>query len=766
MGRTAGSTARTRQHRRTWRGPVVAGLVAGALVAGMAPVTAQPGPATAPAALARSTPAAAPSTTVTASATGDYKVTLVARTCPGFDVIMANRARNNIQESLEDLGPGSLYNYPNEVINPDVEDGRATTQRDNCASLVGWQFTLGTGIRGKNPSTDNLSTVTSAYDGSPTTVASVPRLDDAGRPTGQNVAGAITISLTEAQAALAQQGSRLWIQGGTVADPLLNGGTPPFDPAQAFGALRCSTDYLNGDNVEFISFKAGAKHAFCYYFGVSPAPDAATIVVKKTVQDQPGLQRDFDFAGNVSYNPGTSAGADDNPFKVRNGGSITFIRAAGAQNWNFHEVSDPDYPLQSVRCTAGNAATTIINPGAATGPGNPVIITNLAARDTVTCEFINAEKPPPPANGRLSVDKVTDRGTGTFEITIDNPEVPAKRTRVTTEEEGTPSSAGSLEGPAPVFTIRETLPAGTDPNAWTLRRVACDNGFVVRRPAINRTMTVPVDVAQSQNCTLFNTPNGRISIRKTTKGSFGTFNFAIVPIRNDVDLDDVVGMRATTDAAGDTATARPTSGSNRGLAFGRYAVVELDESSPIGTWKLESVRCVTEDGRRFRSARLPGVPGVILEISPKDPTATCTFVNSFTANPGETRSATLDVSKVVRGPEGGRASDVVIDVTCDDGQSKQLRMAPTTPSSQGWAQPMEFGRFPGGEVTCQIVESATGVAPGFRVDTQIRIDTGRDVTVRRGTRASVTIEPKDRVEVTVRDTYEPDECTTGECGTS
>jgi hypothetical protein len=735
---------------------VVAGLVVGALVAGMAPVTAQPGPAATPVTAARSVPTATPSTTVTASATGDFKVTLVARTCSRYDAIMANRARNNIQESLADLGPDSIYSYPSEVINPDVEDVRVTSQRDNCTPLVNWPFTLGRAYTGKKPTTDNLSTVTGPFAGTPTTLASVPRLDDLGRPiAGQSVAGAVTIPLTDEQASLAGKSNSLWIQGGTVTDPLLNSGTPPFNPPQGFGSLRCSTDYLNGDNVEWIGFKAGARHAFCYYFAVSPAADAATIVVKKTVRDQPGLKRDFDFAGNVSYNPNPSGNPDNDPFRVANGGAVTFIRAAGERNWNFHEVSDPDYPLQDVVCTKTNAATVIENPGAATAPGNPVRITALAAGDTVTCEFINAEKPPPPANARLSVDKVTDHGTGTFDIRIDNPEVPAVTTRVTTEDEGTPTSAGSLEGPAPAFTIRETLPAGTDPDAWTLRRVACDNGFVVRRPLINRTMRIPAGAGESLNCTLFNRPNGRIDIRKTTKGSFGTFNFAIVPIRNDATVEDVVGMSATTDNAGDTATARPVIGSNRGLAFGRYAVVELDEPSPIGTWTLESVRCVTEDGRRFRSARLPGVPGAILQISPKDPTATCTFVNRFTADLGESRSATLDVSKVVRGPEGTRTSDVVIDVTCDDGQAKQLRMDPATPGSQGWALPMEFGRFPGGAVQCQIVESATGAAPNVAVATQIRIDTGRSVTVRNATRATVTIEPKDRVEVVVRDTYEP-----------
>ena len=76
----------------------------------------------------------------------------------------------------------------------------------------------------------------------------------------------------------------------------------PFDPAQAFGALRCSIDNLNGDNVEWIGYPQGTTHVFCYYFTVSPAPDAATIVVKKTLKGVTG-SRQFQFRGNVSYNP-------------------------------------------------------------------------------------------------------------------------------------------------------------------------------------------------------------------------------------------------------------------------------------------------------------------------------------------------------------------------------------------------------------------------------------------------------------------------------
>ena len=38
-----------------------------------------------------------------------YTVTLAARTCPAYADIIANRNRNNIQESLEDLGPDTNY---------------------------------------------------------------------------------------------------------------------------------------------------------------------------------------------------------------------------------------------------------------------------------------------------------------------------------------------------------------------------------------------------------------------------------------------------------------------------------------------------------------------------------------------------------------------------------------------------------------------------------------------------------------------------------
>ena len=133
-----------------------------------------------------------------------YRVTLVARECPAYTDIMANLARNNIQESLQDLGKDSVYRQ-GQPIAPSVEE----PNQPACTPLENWKFTFGNGIAGR---TNNLSTVSNP--GSPVTVQpEVPLLDPQGRPTGQSIAAATTVTLTQAQvdAALAHS---LWVQGG------------------------------------------------------------------------------------------------------------------------------------------------------------------------------------------------------------------------------------------------------------------------------------------------------------------------------------------------------------------------------------------------------------------------------------------------------------------------------------------------------------------------------------------------------------------------
>src|SRR6266536_5842839 len=87
-------------------------------------------------------------------------VTLAARYCPSYTSIRANEARNNIMESLHDLGANTPYGSA-DAMDPDVE---AATQPD-CQPLAGWRFTFGTGIqtRAVPGPWGALSKVTSPY---------------------------------------------------------------------------------------------------------------------------------------------------------------------------------------------------------------------------------------------------------------------------------------------------------------------------------------------------------------------------------------------------------------------------------------------------------------------------------------------------------------------------------------------------------------------------------------------------------------------------
>src|SRR4051794_15956853 len=147
----------------------------------------------------------------------DSFVTIVARQCPSYADIRANRARNNIQESLRDLGLDTPYGA-GQPISPAIEDAT----QPNCSPIVDWRFTLGKGIAGR-PVTGpwgSLSVVSSPpFSTDITTASSIPDRDDKGRIVpGTAIAGATTIELTDEQAKLAAKSSSLWIQGGTATD--------------------------------------------------------------------------------------------------------------------------------------------------------------------------------------------------------------------------------------------------------------------------------------------------------------------------------------------------------------------------------------------------------------------------------------------------------------------------------------------------------------------------------------------------------------------
>ena len=91
-----------------------------------------------------------------ANGTAQYSVTMAARVCPAYTDVFANRSRNNIMESLENLGPDTPYtNFV--AVEAAVEDGMAP--QTACKPLPNWTFAFGNGIA-PNAAGTNLSYVT------------------------------------------------------------------------------------------------------------------------------------------------------------------------------------------------------------------------------------------------------------------------------------------------------------------------------------------------------------------------------------------------------------------------------------------------------------------------------------------------------------------------------------------------------------------------------------------------------------------------------
>ena len=105
------------------------------------------------------------------------QVTYVARVCNSYSDIMANKARNNIQESLFNLGPDSTY-AANGIVDPTAEQNGSP----NCRPYTGWRFSTGSGYTGKTEASEYLSTVTGVFRSDIVTQASTPLLDAQGQP--------------------------------------------------------------------------------------------------------------------------------------------------------------------------------------------------------------------------------------------------------------------------------------------------------------------------------------------------------------------------------------------------------------------------------------------------------------------------------------------------------------------------------------------------------------------------------------------------------
>jgi hypothetical protein len=546
---------------------------------------------------------------VGAQSTPQRLVTFVARQCSAYGDIAANRARNDIQESLEDLGVDSAYAGGTPVA-PAVE----AEQNPKCTPLPGWSFQLGTGIasRADVGPWGALSRVTGPFD-TPSIVTqdSVPLLDRNGDQTGASIAGAVTVALTSRQAQLAATGSSLWAQAGLPGDPVLDSRHPG---AFGFGALRCSLDALNGDNVEFLTFPTGARHVFCYAYYVTPPPTSGTIVVQKRLDAPPGAAaQTFTYRGDISYSADRTFALTVRPGETV---SQTFFRAGG-QTWSFAEDPLPGYERTGLSCASatGAGATTVDVAGGAAS-------VTLAAGDTVTCTYANGLVPPvrpvppigvaPPA--QLTIAKRTLGALGTFGVDVRGSE--DHDLSIATKEEGVATAAETLTVPPGGYTVAEEEPEATAAGRWSLTAVEC-NGF---SQPVDEPVALLLDAGGERGCVFTNTftPSGSIVVRKRTDGGVGRAGFVIRPVERGA----AVGYEQTATTTRPGVPVQATGDDTSAVPLGAYDIVETGPTTPGGAWTLESVIC---DGRPVGAAQ--GRARVTL--TGERPDVDCTFINRF-----------------------------------------------------------------------------------------------------------------------------------------
>jgi uncharacterized repeat protein (TIGR01451 family) len=535
---------------------------------------------------------------VAGNESADRWVTIAARECDDYDDIRANLARNNIQESLQDLGEDTLY-VSGEPVNPVKElEGQPT-----CRPITGWRFTLGDGIAGDTVDGvwGKLSVVTDPDSPDFTTAATVPARDWQGDPVaGATVAGAVTVGLTDAQVDRSDNYS-LWLQGGTTTDPVL-WSDPQFAGRYGFGALRCSIDNLNGDNVETIDFPSGTRHAYCYAYYVTPPPSSGTIVIRKQVEG-PDAPETFGFTGNVSYNPG---GVFDLSASEGNPDSIEFVRAetrAGDAPWTVVEDAHEGWSLTGVTCTSQMGSTTVTDVAARSAQ------ITLVAGDTVTCTYTNRLTPPA---GALVLRKVTRGGTGNFPFQVrdEDGDVVARRT-LTTQSLGGAGAVSVMTLDPGRYRISERRPASGQ-GVWRLTGVKC-NGSA----RDTDTPEVTISAGRGAVCTFTNRLDrpGRIIVRAVTIGGVDTAGYVITPFSGGVQRRQF----ATTRRQGEPfeAVGEPT----RGLAFGRYVVQETAiRAAQREVWSLIAVTCNGE--------LVPFEQGVVIvRVTQREPVQRCTFIN-------------------------------------------------------------------------------------------------------------------------------------------
>jgi hypothetical protein len=534
-----------------------------------------------------------------------YTITLVARSCPDYPDVMANRARNDIQESLRDLGKDTAYPLDGSVpISPAIEEANDP----NCSPITGWEFKFGDGINGTdNGPWGSLSKVRNPINHSLVTLPSTPLLNKFGAPVGVPIAGAVTVQLSDQESALAARNG-LWVQGGVPGDPVLD---TRFPDTYGFAALRCAKDNLNGDNVEWVGYPTGTTHVFCFAYYVKPPPTSGTIVIAKKVQVDAGqtYTQNFRFVSNITYNP-----SGDFLLQVQDNqpASETFFRAqttTGVAPWSVSEDVPTGWRLQSLTCTSLHHTSTV------TTSGGTATIT-LGALDTVTCTYTDQRD----ADGPLKIAKETIGGVGAFKVLAELPGVRRARHVITTTAPRDPVTWTTPFTQAGTYRVAERLPPRPD-GVWHVLRVACDG---VRKPRRTSTTTTMAPASTGSLCTFTNVfrPNGRITVNGITLGDTAKIHWVVDgPSRKPRQFQ----KRVQTDQPGEpkTASGQPTDH----LPLGTYTITQTGIVGGGRPWQLIDIAC---DG-----GIVDGViaGGVRIRLTRRVLHVTCTFTNQALAKP-------------------------------------------------------------------------------------------------------------------------------------
>lgn len=554
----------------------------------------------------------------------NYKLTLVARTCPTYTDIMANKARNNVMQSLQDLGVDSLYlqgAYAGPV-RPSVENLSASGQ-NVCTPLNTWKFGISNGSNGTDiGSFGSLSKLKTPLSATPVTQASIPELDELGNNTGRTIAGAITYNLTPSQIS-SLTNKTLWVQGGVPGDPL-NGRSN-----LSFGTMRCATDNANGDNIEWVGAPAGTRHVFCYAYYVGAAQESGKIIIQKVVP-QGGSGISFGFSGNLSF-------TDSGSFALPAGGSQTFIRAAG-QQWDVTEnLPVAPFELTALNCTSLNSTSTITK-NLATRSAS----ITLGAGDTTTCTFTNESRP----KAKLELYKVSNGAVGTFGFSVTDSsatDIYSGNTLVTSQ--GTSTLVKSTDGlPPDTYTVTETsIPAAVG-GSWGNPTISCVDAD---GNAVSTTGSPDVGAGvqltgKNVACIVENTftPNAKIHVISKITGSTGAISADSSYIVSPSSFETSDTLSVTNTEWDDTGR---QSADLTNLSFGNYNITaEPPTNTDTATWKLDSLDCTGGASYVVTGADVD----LTLDDSANDATEiTCTYVWKITklANVYVQKQSTGDV---------------------------------------------------------------------------------------------------------------------------